>query len=158
MKRLGKKSILILLAIIIIITSIILVLKYNTYDESIFPKVPPENTGEVIKEYVQFLEDGTKLNISNELRKNKLLDGLEITNIEIREKNGISTLRADVENKTSVNSKQKNVKITIINKDGEKITELKGIIDPIKIGEKTKLSIAVPTDISNAYDFNIENN
>ena len=69
-----------------------------------------------VEKYVQKLEDGSKLNVSDKLRKSKMVDGLEISNIQLKETGGITTLLADVENKTGTEVKQKMVKIEILDK------------------------------------------
>ena len=103
MKDSEKKAIFILIVISILIIAGIFMLRNNKNKQSTVSKVTNEKEEKNIEEYVQYLEDGTKLNVSTELTKAKMIDGLEITNIEVKEKNGISTLRADVENKKNNN-------------------------------------------------------
>lgn len=111
----------------------------------------------VADEYVQTLDDGSRLNVSEELQKTKTLDGLEITNIQLKEIGGVTTLLADVENKTDSKSSEKKIKVKILDKSGNVITVLKGIIDPMNAGEKVQLNIAVSADVANAYNFSVEN-
>ena len=104
---------------------------------------------------VQKLEDGSKLNVSDELRKTKNVEGLEISNIQLKEIGGITTLLADVENKTGKATERKMVKIDILDNSGNVITDVQGVMDPMKAGEKVQLNTAVSADVANAYDFRI---
>ena len=56
----------------------------------------------VKEEYTEKSSDGSKVNTSKEMQRKKELDGLEINNIQLKEKGGITTLLADIENKTNV--------------------------------------------------------
>lgn len=155
MKPEEKKLILILVIITVIVGVIaFFAMKGNDNKNNNSTQTKQENVAE---EYVQKLEDGSKLNVSEELRKTKTLDGLEITNIQFREIKGITTLLADVENKTSSTVESKKVKVTVIDKSGKTITELLGIIDKLESGKKTQLNIGVTADVANAYNFEISN-
>ncbi len=114
---------------------------------------------EEIEEYVQVLEDGSKLNISDEVAKTKTLDGLEISNIQLKEKEKgkMTTLLAEVENKTTRRTTEKKIKVEILDKEGKVITSAMGFIDPIEIGKKVKLNVSISGDVSNAYDIRISN-
>ena len=109
----------------------------------------------VEEKYVQELPDGSKLNTSSTLNKDKKLGNLTITNIQFRETEGITKLLADVENKTDTKTEKKRVKIKVLDEKGNKLTEIRGIIAPIEAKGKTQLNMGVTTDVSNAYDFEI---
>ena len=105
------------------------------------------------QEFVKEEADGSKVNTSSKLKETKNLDGLKITNISLKETGGITTLLANVENTTGGPTTGKTIKIQLLDKEGNKITELTGIIDPMEAGEKNQLNVSVTTDVSNAYDF-----
>ena len=109
------------------------------------------------EEYVQTLADGSKLNISDEVAKTRVLDGVEIRNIRLKEKESgtMSTLTAEVENKTGQRTPDTMVKVEILDKEGKIITTARGFINPLDVGETGKIYIAVTGDVSNAYDINI---
>ena len=109
------------------------------------------------EEYVQKLENGGKINVSEELNKNKKLDELEIRNIQFKEIEGITTLIADVINPGKSNVEEKRIKIEVIDKQGKTITNIKGRIDSVPAGGKVQLNIGVTADIANAYDIKISN-
>ena len=107
------------------------------------------------EEFVQTLSDGSKLNTSTALSATKSVDGLEVSNIQLKAENGITTLLADVKNTTNSDISEKMITITFVDKDGNKITDLSGIVQPLKAGESTQLNTSVTSDISNAYDFKV---
>ena len=114
-----------------------------------------DKENKVEEKYVQELPDGSKLNTSTKLNKDKKLGDLTITNIQFKEEDGITRLTADVENTSNTKTKKKNVKVKVLDEKGSKITELKGIIDPIEAKGKVQLNMGVTIDVSNAYDFEI---
>ena len=153
MKSSEKKMILVIILIgVVIIGGLLLWQKKGNNKTNV-----AESEDSNVEEYVQKLEDGSKLNVSEELQKTKTLDELEITNIQLKEIGGITTLLADVNNKGSVQTEEKKVKVEILDKNGETITTLKGIIDKIPAGESVQLNMAVTADVANAYNFRISN-
>ena len=116
-----------------------------------------QTTGNELEEYVQELDDGSKLNVSGELQKTKYLDGLEISNIQLKENGGITTLLADINNKSGADVRNKKIKVEILDKEGKVITTLKELIEKIPSNEKIQLNMAVTADVANAYDFRISN-
>ena len=153
MRREEKRLIIIVILIGVVIIGGLLIWKNNKgekYNENVMQIEENE-----VEEYVQKLEDGSKLNVSEELRKEKEIEGLEITNIQLKETRGITTLLAEVENTSGKISEEKKVQVEILNKKGEVITTLKGRIDKIGVGEKVQLNMSVTADVANAYDFRI---
>ena len=108
------------------------------------------------EEFVQKQSDGSKLNTSKELQKTKKLDGLEFTNIQLKEIGGITTLLADIENKTGKTSQERTVTVEILDKQGKVITSLRGTVAEIPAGGKDQLNVGVTSDVANAYDFRIK--
>ena len=146
------------LVVITLIAIMLIIIMVNT-----FRKKEPENVGPVQgeeqgieqEEYVQILQDGSKLNKSEELLKEKKLDELEISNIQLKETGGITTLLADVKNNTNHEIQERNVTIEVLDKQGNVITRLNGVIDTVGAGEKVQLNMSVTGDVANAYDFRI---
>lgn len=99
---------------------------------------------------------GSKLNISEEVQKEKKVGNLKITNIQLKEKKGITTLLADIENTGDIEIQNKMLTIEILDKTGKVITILKAPIDNVKAGEKIILNTSVTGDVSNAYDFKVK--
>ena len=156
MKYEDKKTIIILvLFAVIVVAAICIIGSIMKKTSKVETEVAKQNTETNTEKYVQKLEDGSKLNVSDELRKTKNVEGLEISNIQLKEIGGITTLLADVENKTGKATERKMVKIDILDNSGNVITDVQGVMDTIKAGEKVQLNTAVSADVANAYDFRI---
>ena len=145
MKILEKKGILTLIVILIIIIAIVVI-----------SKVVKEDKEEKTEEYVEVLEDGTKLNVSEQLKESKNIDGIEIANIQLTEQNGQSVLLADATNTNNTNTGVMPINIIILDKDGNEIVKIPGVIAPLKAGETKQLNVGITEDYANAYDFKIE--
>ena len=146
MKKKEKRMILILIIISILIMGIIWIATKPK-------KEKVEENG--VEEFVQVLEDGTKLNTSDKLKEEKTVDGLKIGNIQLTEKNGQLVLLADVTNPTTKTSDTFLVDITLYDKTGKELTTVTGLIIPIKPGESTQLNAGITEKYAIAYDFNV---
>ena len=113
-----------------------------------------ETTNE--EKYTEQLEDGTKLNTSEEFNSSKKYGNLEISNVQYTSKNGMSVLLADVKNNGTTVHEREIVKITILGDNEEVITEIKPVIGKIEPGETIKLNASVTADVANARDYKIE--
>lgn len=107
------------------------------------------------EEFVKVLDDGTKVNTSNKLSIPKKIEGLDVGNIQLTDKNGVSVVLADVVNNTSSKSQLMKVTLTLLDKSGNKIVDMNGIIPALDPGEKTQLNMGAGSGYANAYDFNI---
>ena len=150
MKKSEKKWIMLLIGISLVIILIIgLSLQGGKTEE--------EKTEEVNEEkYTTELSDGTKINTSEELNKEKTYGNLKIGNIQYTEQEGMSVLLTDVTNTGSTKHEMEIVKITIIGENDEVITEINAIIEEIEPGETVQLNASITADVSNAKDFKIE--
>ena len=108
------------------------------------------------EEYVEILDDGTKVNTSNKLRENKQFNGLKISNITIEEKENETILEAEITNTTSKTQGDYPIYLKIKDDKGKEIKKIAGYINNIEPNEKTKLKIKTSYDFANAYDFEIE--
>lgn len=149
--------------LVIIVTSIIIIImqKKNNVNNAIAMNSAntKNNSINVIsntnQELTQTLSDNTKYNISNKLKETKMIDGMEIGNIQLTEKNGVTLLLATVTNKTNTVAGDFKVKIKVLDKDGKEITTTYGYIKLLQPGETTQLSVSKTFDYANAYDFEI---
>ena len=151
-------------SIIIIILLIIIIVGVNKGKEkeeinNIGTENINENQGTEEKEELGEFEtetvDGTKVNISEELSETKELEGLEISNIKLIEKENLSVLTADVKNPTNETLGEYDVNITIIDKEGNEIITIAGYIDKVEAGKTVELNTSVTADVADAYDFKI---
>ena len=149
MKKKEKRMILILLVVLVIAVVIFVVSKNKKGNE--------ENTEEnkVVEEFVQVLEDGTRLNTSTKLKEMKKFEGLEFGNIQLTNSNGQSVLLADVKNTTQAETGLMLVDVTLYDKNGNELGTVGGIISPLKPGESKQFNTSMTIDYANAYDFKV---
>ena len=154
-KRSKSKKIRIAISVIIIIIVFIICFK-------ILSKKDIDNTENNEKEfvlydssiadYVKKSEDGTKINMSPKINQDMKLNELDIKNIQLTCKNGITTLLADVSNNTNKDSEMKNINIKLLDENNKEIRTVSGYIPALKIGETTKLNVSMSSNLIIAYD------
>lgn len=105
---------------------------------------------------VKTLSDGTRLNNSTKMQEIKTIDGLEISNIQLTEKDNVSILLGTVTNKTNETKGDYPVNIIIYDENEKEITTIGGYIGEVNPGESTQLNSSATFDYANAYDFRIE--
>lgn len=153
-----REKIWIICLLIVVVLAVILFAKTRKQEETnetvnSVIETPTDNNKE---KYITELHDGTKLNISEELNSVKTYGNLEISNIQYTEKNGITVLLADVTNKGSTRHEMEWVKITVLNEQGERITQIITCIGAIEPGNTIELNASINVDVANAKDFTIE--
>ena len=150
-----KRMIMILIGVLVVVILVIWLVRGSQKEET---KVV-ENTGEEIvvneEKYLTELEDGTKINTSEELNSAKTYKELEISNIQFTQKDGKSVMIADVKNTGSTTHEAEIVKIDIIGENGEAITQIKPVIGKIEAGETIQLNATITGDVANAKDIKI---
>lgn len=155
MSKNEKRWIILLVAVVVIaIVFFVIITRENKKEE----ENTQNTTNEVANEekYTEQLEDGTKLNTSEEFNSSKTFGNLEIGNVQYTSKNGMSVLLADVKNNGTTVHEKEIVKITILGDNGEVITEIKPVIGKIEPGQTIKLNASITADVANAKDFKIE--
>ena len=123
MKKQEKRMILILLAVLAIVI-IALVINKNAKKENKENKAETANNT-VTEEFVQVLEDGTKLNTSTELNKEKQVGNYKFENMQLTTQDNQTVLLADVTNTGSSKTDIQLVDITLLDKDGKEIANLR---------------------------------
>lgn len=148
-----KRGIIILVVVAIVILGVIILITRPKEDNKDTNTIVEEN--QVIEEFVQTLDDGTRLNTSTKLNETKTVNGLKIGNIQLTNKDDQSILLADVENVSGKNTEVMLIDIILIDKDGKELGTASGIIGDLKAGAKTQLNTSTMKDYANAYDFRI---
>ena len=156
MKKKEKRMILILLVILIIAIVIFVVSKntnkkINTNENTSTTQL--ENTEP--EEFVQVQEDGTKLNTSTELNKEKQVGNYKFENMQLTTQDNQTVLLADVTNTGSNKTDIQLVDVTLLDKDGNETITVGGIISQLEPGEKTQFNTSMTLDYANTYDFKI---
>lgn len=151
-----KRWIILLVAVIAIAIVLIVVLTGNKGKEENVNEGQQEEVQVNEEKYTTELNDGTKINTSEEFNSVKKYNNLEISNMQFTEKDGKSVMLADVKNIGSTTHEVEIVKVTILGENGETITEIKPIIGKVEPGETIKLNATISADVANAKDFKIE--
>jgi len=144
----NKKTIIITLLIILALIIFIAIKK----DKKQNNQEITENNQEIL---VQTLEDGTKLNTSTELNKEKQVGNYKFENMQLTTQDNQTVLLADVTNTGSNKTDIQLVDVTLLDKDGNEIITVGGIISQLEPGEKTQFNTSMTLDYANTYDFKI---
>ena len=156
-----KKSlnVLLIIAILVIVIAIIVFIisknKSNENENEITDTTNQTNDNEVAKEYVVDVEDGIKLNRSSKLTETKKIGELTISNIQLTTQSGMSTIIADVTNNGTGRTELKNVQLTLLDEEGNILTTLSGVIEPLDGGKSSTLNVSTTSDFVGAYDLKI---
>jgi hypothetical protein len=150
MKTQEKRMIAIIVIIGVIIVGILLI-KKNSKTKT----TTPEQANAVTEEFVDVLEDGTRLNTSNKLSQPKTVNGLDVTDFQLKEKGNVTELLGTITNNTDQTVQEFIANIKIIDKNGNELTTLGLLVSELKPGESAQLNTSAPFDYANAYDFEI---
>lgn len=156
MQKKEKKMIVILLIILIIAIAVFVI--NNNKNKKNGKNAENENTAyenEDPEEFVQVLEDGSKINTSEELNKTKQIGTYKFENIQLAEQNNQTVLLANVTNTGNKATEMQLVDITLLNKNGEEIITIGGIIEALEPGANTQFNSSMTLDYTNVYDFKI---
>lgn len=147
MKKKEKILIILLLGIVLIMAILAIVKNQKESQKNIVEEINEE------EEFIRILEDGTKLNVSTKLNETKMVDKLKIYNIQLTSKNDQTVFLADVE--SSEDKEITLVDIVLLNKNGNELTTITGLIGKTKAGGVQQLNCVVTSDYANAYDFKV---
>ena len=154
MNKKVKKIIATIMIIIVIAMVITIMLRFRnrkstenirTVEEQIIPK----------EEFVDKLEDGTRINSSDKLHETKTFDGLEISDFQLTEKDNMTVLLGKITNNANTKKGGYAVNITVLDKDRNEMTTVVAYIKELQPGESTTLNVSSTFDYANAYDFTI---
>lgn len=134
-----NKKYIIIMAVLIILIILVIIKNKNQKEKLTVDSLIEEISTKVPDILSQTLEDGTKLNTSIELTKEKELNGLKIIKSQITYKDGITSLYAVVENSTRSTIEKQKVEVTLIDKLGNETKKIEGTIKTLKQGETTRI-------------------
>lgn len=107
-------------------------------------------------EFVKKESDGTNTNTSSKLMEAKTIDGIKLTNIQLKEANGITTLTVDALNTTSSKLGEVTLLISFVDKSGNILArDIELDFIGIEPGSTAKGSAAITDNLVNAYDFTV---
>lgn len=145
MKQKEKRMIVILLVIMILVIIMAMVRSNKNKEENI----------EVKEEFIDVLEDGTKMNTSDKLHETKTIDGMEITNFQLTEKGNVTLLLGTVTNISNTTKGGYPVNVKILDKQGNEIITAGAFLGALEPGKSMQFSSSITFDYANAYDFSI---
>ena len=150
-----KKETKIIVSIIVIAIIVLVVIAVRNRKEEPVEENPVVQNEPPKEEFVQTLEDGTRLNTSNKLQETKKVEGLEIKDFQLTARNNETQLLGTITNTS--NSTQGNflANVKVIDKQGKELVTVQVLIPEIKAGESTPLISSANFDYANAYDFSI---
>lgn len=154
-KKLTRCIIFLIFLVIVMFIVFKFFIKGNKEEGKQSTQIKEENNLNINEKYVQLLNDGTKINESEKLKKDKQFENLKLSNIQLKYKNGITNLLCDVENVGKKEIKEGDIIIILRDKEGQEIYRLDGFLEKIKPGEIKEFNTSVTADFSNAYDFTI---
>lgn len=173
LKNKKNSSTIILISIVTIVLLIIigisiysLLIKYKNVDElninqqenSQEKNKQEESTSLIDYENMNNVEliDGKKKNNSKALLKERNFKGLEVKKIKLEEIKGATNFSAKLENNTDEDFKSCIIILIFTNEDGTEYARLEGAIPDVPKGKSTILDASTTSDLTNAFDFRIE--
>ena len=150
MSKKEKRIIIVLVAIIVIALIVAIIIKNRNEN-----KTTVENNTQSAEKFVDVLEDGTRLNTSNKLHETKTIDGMEISNFQLTEKDNVTLLLGTITNTSSTTKGDYPVDVKIVDQQGNEIITVSAYIAPVQSGESTQFNTSATFDYANAYDFSI---
>lgn len=155
MKSSEKRGLLVLIGVVIIVIGIIWLITNNKKTKNNVVEAP--KNGEVsVGEFTETDSEGTVVNTSEKLKENKEIEGFKITSIRFEEKDGQSTLIANVTNTSGEAKEGFLVDIVLYDKAGNEIGRIPGNIIETIAGETIEMRAGITESYVNAYDFKLE--
>ena len=143
----NKKQIIIILVVLIaLITSLVVYFAIRKREN---------NTDNIINEVEQPITE-TDIETSEKFKEERKFDVLDVKNIQYINNGDIAILRIDFTNNTETATKDTDVLITFLDKNGNELNKLNGIVLATEPGETSQLSVVMPNEYQNAYEFSIE--
>ena len=152
MKKKEKQMIAVLIAITVVV--IIIAIVFNKGEKEEIKEAKQENVA-VKEEFVNVLEDGTRLNTSNKLKETKRINGMEISNFQLTEKDNVTLLLGTVTNTSGTKQGGYPVNVKIVDKQGNEMITIEAYLGELEAGESTQFNTSSSFDWVNAYDFTI---
>lgn len=156
-KRRGIRliDIIIIIAIIIIVGIFIKNLAQKAINKENRTETNQTTVQQNQEKNIKLLEDGTKLNTSTQLKEDKKLDNIELKDIQLTYKDGVTNLLCNVQNTSKTKIDMQKVEIVLLDEKENVIYKIPGVIESLQAGETKKFNTSVTADFSNAYNFKI---
>ena len=134
-----KKNEKIMIGVLVAITVIVLIVAVNRGNkkdkEGNNENVAPE------EEFVNVLEDGTRLNKSDKLHEKKEFDGMEITDFQLTEKDNVTLLLGTITNTSNEKKGGYPVNIKVVDKQGNEIITVAAFFGELEPGQSKEITL-----------------
>lgn len=158
-----KKNEKILIAVLLVITLIVIIFAVARKNQNVPNQevgsgtVTVDGNNEIIEEekYVTTSEDGTKVNTSEALKSNKVVNNVEFSDIQLTQKGGETLLTATVKNTGAERNELFAVDVTLIDDAGQDIVTIGGLVAPMDAGATATFETSTTLDYANSYDFRV---
>ena len=114
-----------------------------------------EETTDTEESYTEVLEDGTRINTSEKTKKTKTVEGIEISNLQITEKDNVTIMLGRITNKSTETKEDITLKIKILDRNGKEITTVENYIGKLEAGKSTQLNTSTTYDYADMYDYEV---
>ena len=114
-----------------------------------------EETTDTEESYTEELEDGTRINTSEKTKKTKTVEGIEISNLQITEKDNVTIMLGTITNKSTETKEDITLKIKILDRNGKEITTVENYIGKLEVGKSTQLNTSTTYDYADMYDYEV---
>ncbi len=114
-----------------------------------------EETTDTEESYTEVLEDGTRINTSEKTKKTKTVEGIEISNLQITEKDNVTIMLGTITNKSTETKEDITLKIKILDRNGKEITTVENYIGKLEVGKSTQLNTSTTYDYADMYDYEV---
>ena len=145
-------GVLVLITVLVIIVAVVLSNR-NKEENNTTNDLQATNTQ--TEEFVNVLNDGTRVNTSDKLHETKTFDGMEISDFQLTENGNVTLLLGTITNTSSEKKGGYPISIKVLDKDGNELTVVAAYIGELEPGESTQLNSSATFDFANAYDFEI---
>lgn len=156
-----KNIIIVVIALLLVIGAIVGAYFFTNKDKTLdnennnIVSTPKESQVTQVDSYVGKLDDGTLINTNAKMNAPSTLGDLDLSNIRLTVKNGITTFRASVTNNGSSTSSLKSVELKLFNESNEEMVKASGLINSLEPGESKDMTIAITSDYISACGYSL---
>lgn len=157
--KLIKKIALIVVVVLLIALIVLIIPKIKSFfEKDVDENIKLENQEIELKPNYEVLNDGTKVNTSEEIERSEFtLNGIKFSNIKITEKEGLTDLEIDYENTLDSDIEGFGIKLNFYNEKDEVVYYYSvSLPETIKTGEKDKIYTNILEEYAGIEDIKIE--
>ena len=106
--------------------------------------------------YSEFKEDGTRVNKSEEMKKEQQLeDGVIVKDFNLEYKSGYTSVYGTVTNNSSEVKGGYYVQLVLINDEGKEVNSFTAYLNKIEPSQEGIIATSIPGDIADSYKFEV---